>query len=468
MYKGNKQVQPVNGTWRIRSVKFPIPVTLRYWTYLWISSGEGDLWSNEIELKCPLKALHDTLIELGVDAGLPMLPGTRIILKGINEVPRVDEAIDGIFNHHQNIPTFLLVILRSTKDPIYDHIKVICDIKKGIHNICVTNHNLAYARPGDTFCLNMAMKINLKLGGRNHQLQSSKLGLLSEGRTMVVGIDVTHPAPGTSKTTPSLAAVAASVDRFLSQWPATISVQEGKKEMVSQLEEMLRSRLDLWAEKNEGHYPDNVLIYRDGVSESQYGQVLAQELPLIRRACDAVREIGKGSPKRIRISIIIVGKRHHTRFFDAKIEINGHSNSLNGTIVDRVVTEYGKWAFYLQSHLPNKGVPRPSRYVVILDEIFGAVRIQSQFRNAADHLEAVTHNMCYLFGRCNRAVSVCPPVFYGHLACTRGRSYLSEQSNPLGRLTKLEPETNREGGFEDKWTEKVRLHHRISRSMFYI
>lgn len=219
----------------MRSVEFSKPVTLRYWTYLWISSGEEDSFSNETDLRCLLKALHDTMIALGVSAGLPMFPGTRIIMRNLDGLRTVDDTIDGILDRHQNRPTFLLVILRSTKDPIYDHLKVIFDIKRGIHNVCVANQNFAHVRPCDTFCMNVAMKINLKVGGRNHQLGSSRLGLISEGRTMVVGIDVTHPAPGTANAPPSIAAVAASVDRFLSQWPVEISIQEGKKEMVSSL-----------------------------------------------------------------------------------------------------------------------------------------------------------------------------------------------------------------------------------------
>jgi hypothetical protein len=306
--------------------------------------------------------------------------------------------------------------------------------------------------------MNLAMKINLKLGGRNHQLHPSKLGIISEGRTMVVGIDVTHPAPGTSKNVPSIAAVVASTDSFLSQWPAEISIQQGRKEMVSNLDEIMKSRLDLWAKRNGGAYPDNILIYRDGVAESQYGQVLEQELPLIRRACDMVRGTKKMHVKPMRISIIIVGKRHHTRFFCVGKE-NRSDNPSNGTIVDRDVTEYGKWEFYLQSHTPNQGVARPVRYMVILDEIFRNVKLRHQSPSAADHLESITHNMCYLLGRCNKAVSVCPPVFYADLVCTRGRSYLSGCSKPTG---------SPKSGVETEQSRRIQLHPTICPSMFYI
>jgi eukaryotic translation initiation factor 2C len=46
------------------------------------------------------------------------------------------------------------------------------------------------------------------------------------------------------------------------------------------------------------------------------------------------------------------------------------------------------------------------------------------FKNAADVLESLTHNMCYLFGRATKAVSLCPPAYYSDLACDRSRCYL--------------------------------------------
>lgn len=460
----------MSGAWKIRAVEFPVAATIRYWTYLWISSGGPDeVWSSETELRGSLKALHGTLNALGMKADGPMVPGTRIVLGNLDDETRVDKAIDSILRYYHKSPIFVLVILRNTEDPIYSYMKTICDIKKGVRHVCVSSHNLARARPGDTFCMNLAMKINLKLGGRNHYIHPLKLGVISEGSTMVVGIDVTHPAPGTSKNVPSIAAVVASTDPFLSQWPAEISIQRGRKEMVSNLDGIMKSRLEQWAERNGGAYPDNILIYRDGVSESQYEQVLALELPLIRKACEVVRGTRKRHFTKIRISILIVSKRHHTRFFCAG-KGNSNYNPLNGTIVDRDVTQYGKWEFYLQSHSPNQGVARPVRYMVIFDEIFQNDKMRYQFPSAADHLETITYNMCYLFGRCNKAVSVCPPVFYADLACTRGRSYFPflRESSDSTRMIELEAEDQHGNVLETEWCRKIELHPTVCSSMFYI
>lgn len=48
---------------------------------------------------------------------------------------------------------------------------------------------------------------------------------------MLVGIDVTHPGPGSVKGTPSIAACVASIDLQFAQYPASMEIQETKKEV---------------------------------------------------------------------------------------------------------------------------------------------------------------------------------------------------------------------------------------------
>ena len=81
--------------------------------------------------------------------------------------------------------------------------------------------------------------------------------------------------------------------------------------MVDLLGPMLTTRLELWKSKHDELLLDNLLVYRDGVSEGQYKAVLEEELGKLRNTCDVMYR-GRELPK---ITLIIVGKRHHTRFF---------------------------------------------------------------------------------------------------------------------------------------------------------
>jgi eukaryotic translation initiation factor 2C len=282
------------------------------------------------------------------------------------------------------------------------------------------------------------LKFNLKAGGTNHVMAPPKLGIISQGKTMVLGIDVTHPSAGAAASAMSVAGMVASVDSTLAQWPGIISVQRpspagSAREMVDELTPILKSRLELWEARNKT-LPDNIIIYRDGISEGQYDLCLTRELPRLRDACNDKRfehYYKKAGPPMI--SIIIVGKRHHTRFYPAKRDDASNTHNCKpGTVVDRGVTQARTWEFYLQAHHCIQGTARPAHYVVILDEIFRNQKVKADQRHqhAADALEDLTHNMCHLFGRATKAVSICPPAYYADILCERARCYLAQHFEP--------------------------------------
>ena len=195
--------------------------------------------------------------------------------------------------------------------------------------------------------------------------------------------------------------------------------------MVRELGEMLASRLDLWKSAGKhSHYPENILIYRDGVSESQYQKACHGELPRLRKGCT----MKYGNQPLPKITIVVVGKRHHTRFWLIRQQSgNANGNPPNGLVVDTGITEYN-WDFLLQSHAPLHGTARPTQYFVVCDEIFRSRG------DAANSLETLTHNMCFLFGRATRSLSICPAVRYANIACERARKYLAHVYNAPGVL----------------------------------
>lgn len=140
---------------------------------------------------------------------------------------------------------------------------------------------------------------------------------------------------------------------------------------------MLVERLNTYRERNR-KLPSHILFYRDGVSESQYGMVRDKELPQIRDACRIA-----GAPK-INITLIVVGKRHHARFYPreagdpmakgsddiaGKDQKSGQCQSCRaGIVIDTDVIVPKQFNFYLQSHDSFVGTAKPGHYVVIENE----------------------------------------------------------------------------------------------------
>lgn len=146
------------------------------------------------------------------------------------------------------------------------------------------------------------------------------------------------------------------------------------------------------------------------MSEGQYQVVLDNELPAIKKAIRDIHspaEVMKGEP---RLSIIIVGKRHHTRFYPTKEDdADRTGNTKHGHVVDRGVTDFWNWDFFLQAHSALHGAGKPAHYYVVYDEVLRSLNSEQGRANAADALEKMTHGLCYLFGRATSAVSICPP-----------------------------------------------------------
>ncbi|KAJ4205590.1 hypothetical protein NW767_003654 [Fusarium falciforme] len=355
----------------------------------------------------------------------------------------------------QNIE-FILVALGSTDTAMYSAVKLLGDVTYGIHTSCVQGQKLKNANPG--YYANVALKWNLKAGGVNHKLRN-EFGIIKEGKTMVVGYDVTHPTnlpTGTSDDQPSLVGLVATIDRDMGQWPAISWEQSSKQEMLDEvLTEAFKSRLELWKKHNKNQLPENIVIFRDGVSEGQFAQVLQKELPRMRIACNSMYPKNQ-QPK---LTIVVSVKRHQTRFYPTTEDnLPKDRNIQNGTVVDRGVTQARYWDFFLTAHTSLKGTARPAHYTVLLDEIFRA----KHKGEAANELEKFTHELCYLYGRATKAVSICPPAYYADIVCTRARAYrpeLADVSDTDSVVT---------GGAGSSVGGSKQVHEALKNSMYYI
>lgn len=180
--------------------------------------------------------------------------------------------------------------------------------------------------------------------------------------------------------------------------------------MIEDFENIIAEQLQYYQNKNK-FFPEKLLYYRDGVSEGQFQEVMSVELSAMYRACQKVKPNYK--PK---ITMVVVQKRHHTRFFPGKSGIGDRRNNNvpAGTIVDTEIVHPNETQFYLVSHQSIQGVAKPTKYCVLHDD--SNLKI--------DDLQTLTYNLCHLFTRCNRSVSYPAPTYYAHLVAARGKAYI--------------------------------------------
>ncbi|KXT00458.1 hypothetical protein AC578_1932 [Pseudocercospora eumusae] len=462
-YGGPKNmIQPRSGSWNLQSVKFTRPGRFEKWSVLIINrKGNRGNALNEYpqgEMLGPealISEVQRSMQSYGINMG-QREPTWKIELEELTMRNRDfnNRHLRDIFAKVEQAGIrFLFIIIPEADRWLYARIKFYGDVTFGVQTVCSVGSKLQKPGGQGMYIGNLALKFNVKGGGVAHQVPNTFTKPL-DNKTILFGIDVTHPSPGSSEGAPSIACVVASVDEDLFQWPGSIRTQTGREEMVQDLKDMVIERLNLWRKKNRG-LPNKVVIYRDGVSEGQYKKVLQLELPPFEAA---FTELYGSQEKWPKVTIIIVGKRHHTRFYPTREQDadynpqrqKGSWNPLPGTVVDRGIADKILYEFWLQAHQGLQGTARPAHYVVIKDEI----------KFEADELQQFTHHLCYLFSRATKAVSICPPAYYADLLCERGRAYLfSVLAESHGSDSSVFDAGN-------EWTKDV--HPRLAESTWYI
>lgn len=444
---GSRAEKPRKGSWNLVGKTFASSVRIEAFVVVWYKSGYARCTMEQIQ--SATQGLTRKMGEMGVTVRSPLSIDT-VDLKGdlLAQNKQIFQSLEKWVGRR---PQLVLVVLPTGQDRVFRQVKWVADCKLGLANHCVLVDKFSKGNP--QYMANNALKINLKLGGVNHTLDSSSGGILSQGKTMVVGIDATHPSPTELENFPTVAAIVASTDGRLGQWPGDARIQKSKQEILDNLMDMMLGRLHLWQSINKS-LPQNILIYRDGVSEGQYGEVVGTELKAIR---DAIERIYKGTKPRI--TLLVVTKRHHVRFYPTnEAGCDDKNNCKNGTVVDRSVTRPWYFDFYLQAQAPLQGSARPAHYVVMHDEIFS-----QNPRSAADELQQLTHNICYMMARCTRSVSYGTPAFLADRYCDRARKYVlahyDEQSfrRPDVKKFNLSPTQ-----------DDVRVHRNLTNTMVYI
>jgi len=94
-------------------------------------------------------------------------------------------------------PALILVMLANEDKAIYEGVKHLCDVRLDVATVCVQSSKVRRRNPH--YLANVALKVNIKLGGVNHKLDANSQGWLNGAPTMIVGMDVTHPNPGSAR-----------------------------------------------------------------------------------------------------------------------------------------------------------------------------------------------------------------------------------------------------------------------------
>jgi len=353
-------------------------------------------------------------------------------------------------------PTMMLVVLQDNTAEVKKAVKQWGDIELGVPTQCVKSSKVPKAN--DQYLKNLCLKINAKLGGVNLIPVGQEISWFQKSKAMVIGIDVTHPAPGAQR--PSMAGLVASVDKNASQYVATTSIQSPRVEIVENLTNMLMTVLPMFRSyrdlKGEGNkcWPEHLIIFRDGVSEGELQTVVEKEFAQVKDVIDKGWSNPGMPPTKPKVTFIVVGKRHHIRFAPNPRDAGDKSgNCPAGFIIDDKITSPGIFDFYLQSQGGLLGTSRPSHYIVVKDENNLGV----------DELQTFCFMLCHTYARATRSVSIPAPVYYADIVCERADYHFDPNLNFLD-----ETSSGESGEFDmKKWRDGYRGMHKNQATKMY-
>jgi len=311
-------------------------------------------------------------------------------------------------------PNLIVVVLPEGGNEIYTAVKHFGDVMMGVATQCLKSNKCSRAKI--QYWANVMLKVNVKLDGINAVLNDSPIQDPANP-TIVMGADVIHPAPG-AEGRPSFTTLVSSIDSTTAKYIAISRVQTGRQELIEDLEEMCTEALgkvqkyQSIVEKRRSA-PTRLIFYRDGVSEGQFSQVIEDELPKIRNACVA----NKIQPK---ITLIVVGKRHHIRMFPQQPgDADKTGNAQAGTTIDRGLGHPVENDYYQLTHGGLLGTSRPAHYSVIHDD--------NNF--SPDALQNLSFSLTHVYARATRSVSIPAPVYYADIVCARAKNHYAPGSN---------------------------------------
>ncbi|EFP06481.1 hypothetical protein CRE_08398 [Caenorhabditis remanei] len=405
IYSGKTYSNPTQGIWDLRGKQFHTGIEVQEWAIV--------CFADQMQVKQnDLRNFTSMLQKISREAGMPITSGPCFCKYAVG-VEQVESILTYLKSKYKKIQ--LVIVVLPGKTPVYAEVKRVGDTIMGVPTQCVQAKNVMRSTPQTIS--NICLKMNVKLGGVNCILHPSLRPPIFMEPVIFLGCDITHP-PTSDTRNPSVASIVGSMDAHPSKYAATVRVQKSRVEMILEMSTMVKELLQKFYMST--HFkPSRIVVYRDGVSEGQFFNVLQYELRAIREAC-LMLETGYEPG----ITFIAVQKKHHTRLFSAekKDQVGRSSNIPPGTTVDVGITHATEFDFYLCSHAGIQGTSRPSRYHVLWDD--------SNMKS--DDVQQMTYQLCHTYARCTRSVSIPAPAYYAHLVALRARYHLADREHDSG------------------------------------
>ncbi|XP_072164062.1 piwi-like protein 1 isoform X2 [Diadema setosum] len=343
------------------------------------------------------------LQRVGGPMGMNVAQPKKVVLKDDRAETYVRSLQDNIADDTQ----IVVVILPTNRKDRYDAIKKMCIVTRPCPSQVIVTRTISKQQMLMSVATKIAMQLNCKMGGDLWRVE------IPLSKLMIIGIDSFHEGAG-ARSKRSVCGFVATMNNYQTRYFSQCSFQPAGSEHGDAFVTLMTNALKRYHTLNS-FLPDRVIVFRDGVGDSQLTTVVNYEVSQIRQAMSKVYP--ETAPQKL--AVVVVKKRINNRFF-----LNDRGNLGNpppGTVIDDVVTRPMWYDYFIISQSVRQGTVSPTSYNVVYDT--------TNLR--PDHMQRLTYKLTHLYFNWPGTVRVPAPCMYAHkLAFLIGQS-VHQEHHPM-------------------------------------
>ena len=300
-------------------------------------------------------------------------------------------SIDNTLKAHTDTEVAIFVIQGKKKaSPVYHELKKILVSEIPIPSQMILADTLSRGKGIRSIANKLFIQCNAKFGGIPWGFDGLPM---CDKPTMFCGIDVFKKCKAKGC---SYSAFVASMDRHCGRFHSEASWNSEGDDLGTMFGKSVINSIQKFKDANGGTAPDRIVIFRDGVSESQLPAVLSTECGSIKDALD------EGGFKEMKLIFLVVNKMVNARFFSKNG--NRNVNPERGIVVDSGVVRENEYDFYIVPHGSRQGIQGPTRFHLLYSN--------EEINTKA--LYEVCYRLCYGYFNYGSSIKVPSPVLYAH------------------------------------------------------
>merc|ERR1719206_1197021 len=278
--------------------------------------------------------------------------GMKVAQPELAELPndRTETYVKTIRDNTDPTLQLICAIMPTPRDDRYAAVKRVCCVERPVASQVINFKTISNEKKVSSVVQKVALQINCKLGG---ELWACDIPMKN---LMVVGVDVFHDP---FRRLPSIAGIVSSTNSAMSRWYSSTVVQASGQELIDLLKPAFVKAIKEYYKANHA-WPEKILVYRDGVGDSQLTLIAKYEATQFK---DTFKHVAANyNPS---FGFVVVQKRINTRIF----QLGGKApeNPAPGTVLDHTVTKRDWYDFFLVSQHVGQGTVSPTHYIVVHD-----------------------------------------------------------------------------------------------------